>query len=186
MTRSEWSQIVQTIEACWPHREVRDDAAALWFGDLAEFDADTVHAAVMALYRSGREFMPNGAQIRAEIADQTIDAPEFGVAWARIIRAIQSYGSNNQTRVLAALEHPAVRELAELTNIREIGLAAEGDTTLHAQARERYRAITSRHKQTVTHAGLSSASATGLRGEEGRAPRQIGAAMTELVEGLKP
>lgn len=187
MSPGEWVEIVRLIQANWPQQRIPRASLAKWYDDLHDLPAETVAAAVESIYRQGREWPPNGALILREVADQTVAAPEFGVAWAQILQAIRSYGCHNQQRVLDALENPAVKELASLTSIRDIGMAPDGDTTLHAQARERYRSIVTRHHHKITHAGLPSAATTGeLRGEGRPAPRQIGAAMAELVEGLQP
>jgi hypothetical protein len=187
MTPDEWIEIVRRIQANWPQQTIPRVSLAKWYDDLKALPADTVAAAVESLYRQGREWPPNGAQILAEIADQTLDAPEFGAAWQMIHRAIQSYGSANHAKVVAALQakHPAVAELAAQVNVRDIGLADAGDTTLHAQARERYTSIVRAHRRTLTHHGLPSASAPQLRVHQS-APRPIGDVMTELVAGLKP
>lgn len=187
MTRQEFTEILALMEACWPHRPVRNDTAAVWFTDLADLDVETVRAAVLAVYRAGREFMPNGAQVRAEVGEQTLAAPSFGEAWLMITRAIQSYGSRNEARVVEALteKHPAVAELAAQIGLRELGMAPEGDTTGHAQARERYAVILRKRQREFTHTGLPSAAAPELR-EPKRAPVQIGAAMSDLVADLNP
>ena len=186
MTRSEWATLCRLLEGCWPQREIRDDAAALWFADLTEFDAEVVKGAILALYRSGREFMPNGAQIRAEVAQQTIDAPPFREAWNLLLAAISAKGSHRPGEVVAWLtgRSPAVAEWAARSDIREIGQSADGDTTVYAQARQHYESVVRRQHRAVTHGGLPPAVVPELR--PAAAPRPAGGAIGELVADLAP
>lgn len=183
MTREEFANVLAYIEACWPRQPIRDEVAALWWTDLGQLDQGTLLAAVRALYRTGREFAPNSAHILGEIASQTIGAPPFGAAWSAITNAISAHGSRNTERVLQRLTavHPAVAELASEVGLRQLGLADEGDTTMHAQARERYAAILRRHHRQHTHGDLPSAA----RRELSRpAPARAGQAIARLVEDL--
>lgn len=183
MTRQEFASVLAYVEACWPRQEIRDATAALWWSDLGELDQSTALAAVRSLYRAGREFQPNSAHILAEIAAQTVGAPDFGQAWALITTTISAHGSRNTQRVLdrLAARHCAVAELAAEIGVRQLGLAAEGDTTMHAQARERYASILRRHHRRHTHGDLPSAARRAI----GRtAPAPVSGAIAQLVEDL--
>lgn len=184
MTRPEFAEVMRQMTANWPRHSIPDLAAAKFFTDLERFDADKVQVAIEALFLAGREFPPTSAHIIGEIAEQTESAPEFGEAWDLIHRAIRRHGSHNKQRVVDSLEHPAVAELAAQVGVRELGLAAEGDTTRHAQAREMYRAIVRKRRRELTHAGLPSAAVPALR--DVSQPRQIGSAMSALVDRLAP
>lgn len=187
MTRVEFAEILALLEACWPGRPVRDDAAALWFDDLHQFDAPIVKAAVLALYRVGREFMPNGAQIREEVARQTIDAPPFREAWDLMLAGIRHRGSHNPDRVIEwiAERSATVADWAARCDIREIGMSRDGDTTVYAQYRQHYETSIRRQERTVTHGDLPSAAAPHLAARSS-APRSAGSAVAELVAGLCP
>jgi hypothetical protein len=68
--------------------------------------------------------------------------------------------------------------------VRQIGLADEGDTTMHAQARERYAAILRRRRRRVTHGDLPAATVPGALDRP--APAQLGHAVRQLTERLDP
>ena len=69
MNSDEWDEITVAILACWPNKEIPERSFDLWFRDLSEFEAEQVEAAVLALYRDGREWAPNGAQIRNKLIE---------------------------------------------------------------------------------------------------------------------
>lgn len=184
MTRDEFADLMTRVSLNWPRQRIPDDTAAKFYRDLDQFPFEAAMAAVESLYRGGREFAPTSAHIIAEIAQQTDDAPEFGVAWQMIVKAIRSYGSHNPRRVVDKLheQHPAVAQLASQVGIRELGMAQEGDTTRHAQAREMYRSICRKRTRSITHRGLPSAAVPALR--DTSQPRRIGDAMLELVQDI--
>ena len=94
MTRSEWMEIAAMMAANWPHRPMPDAALAKYFADLKDFDAADVQAAAEALYRDGREFPPNGAQIRARLLEHDEDAPDFADALRWLLKlAMAGYTS---------------------------------------------------------------------------------------------
>lgn len=187
MTRAEWAGVLERIAVNWPQSQIPLASAAKFYDDLKDFDGVVVAAAVEAIHRNGREWPPTSAHILAEIADQTESAPEFGVAWQMIVKAIRSYGSHNPQLVVDKLndQHPAVAQLASQIGIRELGMAKEGDTTRHAQAREMYAAICRKRVRRITHLGLPSAAVPQLRGEGEQQPRRIGDAMLALVQDIR-
>jgi len=188
MTPDEWVEVVRRIQANWPQQRIPRVSLAKWYDDLRDLPAEAVATAVESIYRLGREWPPNGAMILREVADQTLDAPPFGEAWAMVQQAVRSHGSQNHRRIVEALtaKHPAIGALADQISVRDIGMAPEGDTTMHAQARERYAGIVRKQHRELTHHGLPSAAAPQLRGAGRRAPQQIGGAIGELVAGLAP
>lgn len=188
MTPDEWVEIVRRIQANWPQQRIPRASLAKWYDDLKDLHAEVVAAAVESIYRQGREWPPNGAMILGEVADQTLDAPSFGEAWQMILTAIRSHGSRNPQRVIDKLSerHPAVAELAAQVDVRDIGMAPDGDTTMHAQARERYRSIIAKQRRDLTHAGLPAATAPQLRALHRPAPRPAGEAMRSLIAGMVP
>lgn len=189
MNRTEWGAICGTLEACWPQRPIRDDAAALWYGDLNDLSAETVNAAVLALYRAGREFMPNGAQIRAEVAGQTVGSLPFREAWNLLLDGIRAKGSHNPAAVVAYIHdrNPVVAVWAAQADIRGVGMSTEGDTTVYAQCRQHYENVMAREQRRITHGGLPSATVPELApGSTSSQPKPAGAAIGELVASLAP
>lgn len=84
MTFAEWKRIASEMTAMWPKGRIAERAGQRYFADLAELPEPTVRAAVEVLYREGREWPPTGAQIRAKVAELTIDAPDWSEALAQI------------------------------------------------------------------------------------------------------
>lgn len=81
MKRSEWAKQVAKLQARWPRQPVSPESAAIWFEDLMEFPAEQVEAAIVALYRDGREWAPNGAQIRLKVLELGQPAHDWGKAY---------------------------------------------------------------------------------------------------------
>jgi hypothetical protein len=77
LTDTDWLTIEARITANWPHQLPPKVALAKWKTDLADLRREQVETAVEALYRDGREFPPNGGQIRAKVVELTIDAPDW-------------------------------------------------------------------------------------------------------------
>jgi len=65
--------------ALWPNKEIPEKSFELWFNDLSEFEGEQVEAAVLAIYRDGREWMPNGAQVRNKL----LELRTVGLGWGR-------------------------------------------------------------------------------------------------------
>jgi hypothetical protein len=99
--RSEWIEAVKAIKANWPHGEVPPESLAKWYEDLKDLGTDQVRAAVEAIYRDGREFPPNGAQIRNKATEL---AEPISIEWSRGYRlATQLPGRTEDGRSLTWL-----------------------------------------------------------------------------------
>jgi hypothetical protein len=84
VTRAEWAEICARVAGWWPQRQWPDSSAALYFDDLGDFDQADVLAAVGAVYREGREWPPNGGQVRARLVDLDQDLP----GWPEVERQL--------------------------------------------------------------------------------------------------
>lgn len=186
MTREQLVEILEYVEGTW-RRPIGDLTAKTWWMELGNLDAELVGAAVRAVALSDREHPPTAGHVLAEIAEQSEGAPSFGEAWQQVLAAIRHHGSHRPQTIVDSLSHPAVAELAAQLDIRELGLAPESSlTTWHAQTRERYAAILRKRRRAITHAELPPAIPRDQLRGEGRGPKQIGASIGDLVEGLTP
>lgn len=174
MSPAEWVEIVKRMRGWWPQAALPDASLALWYDDLRDREAGEVLHAVAAVYRSGGEWPPNGAQILISLAQWRVGAPEFDKAWTLVMRALSRFGARRCDELLEHLqaEHPALAELAQRMGVRELALSTVGDRVLYAQARGVYEQIVGGRHQQITHRRLP-----------GRAPQAISGAMKEITEG---
>lgn len=87
MIKSEWFKIIAVLQARWPQRPIPTESAEVWFSDLEEYQAEDVAAAAEALYRDGREFAPNGAQIRNKLLELRSEPMDHSQAYALAMEA---------------------------------------------------------------------------------------------------
>jgi len=177
VTRAEWDSVVQRMVACWPHYDWPNAQVVgsldVWFEEVDDLDADQVRVACRTLYRSGREFPPNGAQVRAQVVSLAADLPGFGEVWDRLHRAASNFGQVRSEEAIAWLAewHPLAGEFARILTFREFCLTTEQEV-FHGQARRTWDQLVRRHDRDSQVAGLPSA---GLRAvERANEPRQIG------------
>lgn len=169
MTRSEWFRQVAILQARWPHKPIPEQTAEIWFHDLADIPVEQVEAAILALYREGREWPPNGAQVRAKVAELGQDRRDHGAAYELVLRAARTKGFaagldwlREQDRLVALA--------AERFPWREFCLEPLEDGTRRAQFRDIYKLAAAEDARDAAYAGLPAA---GLRGLE-RRPRSMG------------
>ncbi len=191
MTRGEWAQVAQGMVAKWPHSPVPDVSLAQFYADLADLPGVQVAAAVEVLYREGREFPPNGGQIRGKLSELTLDAP----LWADARRVLQRLAvlPDRVMRVgrfvdvrAAALErsHPAVRAFVATVGWQELGAAAADDRVAEAQLRTKYERHVTRRERDMTLLGIPAAGLPGLERIASSGPRRIGEAVVTLTAGV--
>lgn len=84
MTTADALRVYAEVRERWPHsKEVNRDRM---LADVAVLQYEHAIAAVETMYHGGREFAPNGAQIRGRVADLALDAPDWGVVKGEIDR----------------------------------------------------------------------------------------------------
>lgn len=181
MTRAEWLKIVLEMQARWPNREITDESIEIWLTDLADLPAEQVRVAVNALYREGREWAPNGAQVRAKVAELGRDAKDHGQAYELAMRAARTKGFavgldwlREQDRLVALA--------AERFPWREFCLEPLEDGTRRAQFREIYKLVAAEDERDSLYAGLPAA---GLRSLE-RRPRSMGEVLGRALDAGEP
>ena len=176
MTEQEWLQQLAILCLRWPQSadKINDQVADLWFLDLSEFEAEQVEAAITAIYRDGREFAPNGAQIRNKLLELRLDGDAWTRAYALAMEAATHHGGAEYGGLtwLRAQDHLAART-AECYGWRDFCLSDAPDTSRRAQFRDFFKEISESALRHERYRGLPSA---GLRVIENAnsEPRKLG------------
>jgi hypothetical protein len=180
MSRSDWYKLATELQARWPNREIPEESIEIWFGDVSHLPADQVRAGILALYRDGREWCPNGAQILTKVSELDRDEVDHGKAWELMNKALLKHGVSDWIAFYECLP-PAVSEAARRMRFEMQGgyLKAE-ESTIRAQFRDIYKNVVAERKRDDAYAGLPSA---GLRGLE-RGPRQLGSALKRALPAI--
>ena len=181
MSKAEWLKIATELQARWPHKPIPQESIAIWFDDLRDLEHAQVRTAVLAIYRDGREWAPNGAQIRAKVVDLTRDDPSEGEAWQIAMTACKRFGASIPQNIEDAMAWIAVSSPAVLFAVQRFGYRdlclTENLDTARAQFRDIYRAVRSRRDRDARYIGLPAAGMKGL--ESG--PRTIGEITRESI-----
>lgn len=145
MKPAEWDVIVAVnLMANWPHQLPPDEALAKWGADLAGEGAEEVLVAVETLYRDGREFPPNGAQIAAKIAELRRGDPDPGEAWdiAKNRRPFSLIHQRDEAMTWIEERSPAVAEAVRRFGIDELAEVTAADVGMaRAQFRRTYEGV---------------------------------------------
>lgn len=167
MTKAEWLELVTEMQARWPRKEISDESVALWFADLSHLPADQVRAGVLALYRDGREWCPNGAQILSKVSELDRDDPDYGEAWKLAKKASLIAEPEKAFETLKAQSPAAAQAVRQMCGLYlEYNLDEEG--TARAQFRDIYNSVVSARRRDDAYVGIEGA---GLRALDG--PRKI-------------
>lgn len=181
MKESEWLRITEGIRARWPHAELPHSSIEVWFDAVRDLDADQVEVAVEVVYRDGREFPPNGAQLRAKVTELGMDAPPWHEVLKLIRRALRKPHNlivdddsekgwhYSDERLVYLDEHsPIVAAFVRRVGFDQLTETAENG---EARLREKWRDFELRERQNRNYAGLPSA---GLKRLEGPHKMQFG------------
>lgn len=177
MRKSEWIESLALMRLNWPHVGVDEKVAGKWFTDLQHLPGEQVKVAIEALYRDGREFPPNGAQILAKVSELGRDDLDHGKAWELMNKALLKHGVSDWAAFYECLP-PTVSEAArrmrfEMNN----GYLKADESTVRAQFRDIYKNVVAERKRDDAYAGLPDA---GLRGLE-RGPRKLSEALKRAL-----
>lgn len=175
MTRSEWAQQVARMQARWPRQPITPESGAIWFDDLAEYPVGQVEAAIVAIYRDGREWAPNGAQIRLKVLELRDPAVDHGKAFALAMEAAGPGGGQTSGLDWLRARDPLVAEAAERFPWREFCMSdlTDGSGTLRAQFRDVYNAVARQQQSRDRYRGIESAGLKVLEQANGK-PTRIG------------
>jgi hypothetical protein len=157
MTEAEWDVLTVEMLALWPNREISDKSFDLWFRDLGEFKAEQVEAAILALYRDGREWAPNGAQIRLKLLELRTDVISHGEAYRLTLDAAGPMGGYANGMTWLREQSPLAADAAEQYGWRDFCLSENTpDTTRRAQYRDIFQQVVKRAADREKYRGLKS------------------------------
>jgi hypothetical protein len=216
VNRQEWAAIVDPMLTRWPHVDwkayVKSGTIDDWYAVLADCRADQVAAACEVLYAEGREWPPNGAQIRERLILLSIDAPEWMTVKAALPGGHQVVGPQSDfcpdgrcdgsTWILGDddLARPCTCREARIASgrptnpliaafIDEVGTAelrdVAGDRTAEAQVRGKWEAFVARVQDAERLANIDPAGLPALeRASANRLPRHLDTtAVLEAIQG---
>lgn len=170
MTAEEWEYLTVKVQAYWPNKPLSDESLELWFADLSEFEAEQVEAAIIALYRDGREWAPNGAQIRNKLLELRTDTIDHGAAYELAMRAAGEGGGFENGLEWLRERDPLVALVAEQWPWREFCYSTADDTTRRAQFRDSYKNAVARRSKDQRYLGIEADGLDGLPS----GPKRIG------------
>lgn len=158
MSGEEWARIVKVITANWPHQLPPVDSLDKWGSDLEDLEAGHVLAGVEALYRDGREFPPNGGQIREKVRElEQREEPDHGEAWAMAMTAVGKFGWYEKDEALPWLEERSVlvAEAVRRFGYRDLCMFDLADVSIvRAQFREIFKSLKQRAERNERYIGL--------------------------------
>lgn len=144
MNGHDWDKVVVLITANWPHQLPPDEALAKWGQDLNGEEVEDVLIAVETLYRDGREFPPNGAQILRRVGELRRNDPDPGEAWDIAMHQRPHDLVYERTEAMDWLEErsPAVAEALRRFGIDEfVHVTHDTVGTARAQFRRIYEGV---------------------------------------------
>lgn len=181
MKRSEWAKLAAVLQARWPNREIPPESIEIYFEDLAEFPARQVNAAITALYRDGREWAPNGAQIRQKVIELGVSLLDHGAAYELAMKAASTGGGADYGLDWLEERDPVVAQAAGHYGWRDFCLGDTPDSVRRAQFREIYQQTAERAERQERYRGIEPAGLHALEAANDQ-PRRFG----QLVEVTKP
>jgi hypothetical protein len=162
------------MRAYWPHAKIPDASLAVWFDDVRHLPGEQVQVAVKALYRDGREYPPNGAQIIAKVSELGRDHIDWGEAWKLAKKAAMQSEPQEWLSERCPDASEAVRRLCGSFLTYQLS----EESTVRAQFRQVYENVLAAQKRDDAYQGLPSA---GLRGLS-RGPRKLDNALKALPQ----
>ena len=175
MTLEQWYALAAELQARWPHREIPEESVKLWYEDLSSLPSEEARAAILALYRDGREWAPNGAQILAKVSELRRQDPHYGEAWKLVNQALMKYGVYDWPSFYSCLP-PAVSEAARRMNFEiQGGYLKAQESTVRAQFRDVFQAVCEERRRTDAYADIP-----GITTQQG--PRKLGEAFQRVLD----
>lgn len=200
MTASEWIEIAAAIRDRWPAAALPEGTIRQWGADLEDLPGAQVAAALDALYRDGREFPPNGGQIRAKVIELDVAAPEFAevvVALRRVLE-VPTFGATrvggtddepefapvNLRQAALEAEHPLIGAFVDAVGWDQIhGLEGGSD---EARLRAKWQAFVDRSTRDARLRGIPASGLRGLERTNDHGLVGIGAAAAKVRAALEP
>lgn len=167
MSRTGWVELVTEMQARWPNKEISDDSIAIWFDDLKHLPAEQVRAGIQALYRDGKEWCPNGAQILRKVSELDRDDPDYGEAWKLAKKASLDGFPERGFEWLKEQSPAAAQAVRQMCGIT-LEYNLDEEATARAQFRDIYNSVVAARRRDDAYVGIEGA---GLRSLEG--PRKV-------------
>ena len=179
MTADQWDEITVVMLAYWPNKEIPSESFDVWFNDLSAFEGEQVAAAVIALGRDGREWMPNGGQIRSKIIDLRSETLDWAAAFELCVRGAGE-GGGYQFGGLAWIQErsPLAAKAVEQYGWYDFCRGTTDLGTVRAQFRDLFNMVADKANRDERYLGIS---AEGLKGLPS-APKKLGF-VSLLTEG---
>lgn len=162
MTLEEWEEIQVGMLAYWPNRSVSAESFRLWFADLEEFPAEQVGAAIRALGRDGREWIPTGGQIREKVLELREPAMDHSEAYELAMRAAGEGGGFHRGLEWLEERSPLAAAAVRQFGWRDWCFQQLEPGTRRAQFREVFRSVAERQAARERYRGLEAAGLPGL------------------------
>ena len=70
MNADQWEEIVEWVEERFPDTQWLPEQVTVYYQDLKDFDVSDVWSGLFTLYDKGRDFAPNGSQLKAAAGDE--------------------------------------------------------------------------------------------------------------------
>jgi hypothetical protein len=181
MTEAEWLEQLAIMQLRWPQSNITHQAGDLWFRDLSEFEAEQVEASITALYRDGREFCPNGAQVRLKLLELRTDQIDHGRAYELAMKAAGPMGGHTGDGLAWLREQsPLAADAVESYGWRDFCLNGTIDEgTRRAQFRDVFKAIAARSERDQRYTGIEAGGLDALPS----GPKKIGDVVRALPRG---
>jgi hypothetical protein len=182
MTKAEWIETLALMRLNWPHVAGTDEAVAeKWFCDLQHLPGEQVKVAVETMYRDGREFPPNAAQILGRIVELGRDELSAGEAW-RLAHQAARIADPKTAEAWLIERSPAAAEAVRQISGAYLSYRNDDEPIVRAQFRDIFNNVVAGQRRDDLYAGLPTA---GLRGLES-GPRKLGAVLKRALPKPPP
>lgn len=156
MTRDEWDELTVAMLAYWPNKHVPGEAFDLWYQDLAEFPADQVGAAIRALGRDGKEWVPTGGQIRQKLLSLRTSTLDHSEAYELATRAAGEGGGFHSGLEWLEERSPLAAAAVKRFGWREWCYTPHDPGTRRAQFRDLFTSLAGQLADEEKYRGISA------------------------------
>ena len=109
MTGQEWKRSSRICTRAWPHAELTDETVEAWYVAVQDLDQQDALTAVEAMLREGREFPPNGGQIRQKTIELAAPPADWSRGYTLAMNNPVSYAQRRRSAGLASRARPRRR-----------------------------------------------------------------------------
>lgn len=175
MKKSEWYGIAVELQARWSNKSIPKESIEIWYTDLAHLPADQVTAAIRALYRDGREWVPNGGQILAKVAE--LSQEEGTADWAQAWEIVKKAMLKSDPMAFVQAQNPVAATVLGHFGGNQFSYMLDDEAIVRAQFRMAYENELDRQHKAQVYEGIPDAGLPGLQ----REPRKLGEAIERAL-----